>query len=73
MMCSIISTDGRAGAEHRPPRHLDAVGHDRRNPGMARQVAADEDDAFVRLGGAELDADVPPAPVADPFHSRGRA
>ena len=71
MTCSTMSTDRPAVAEHGPPRHLDAIGDRGRNARLPRQIAAHEDDPLPRLGRAELDADIAPAPVADPFDGRG--
>ncbi len=60
-----------AAAKHRPPRHLDAIGHRGRNAGAARQIGPHEHDPLPGLGRTELDADIASAPVADPFDRRG--
>ena len=57
-------------AEHGPPRHIDAIGDCGRNPRPSRQIGPYEDDPLPRFGRAELDADIAPAPVANPFDRR---
>ena len=71
MTCSTMSTPApphcrllRSGMSIR----LSTVAAIRGQPGRSR---ANEDDARVGVGRAELDADVPPAPVAEAFHRDG--